>query len=128
MQTFLPYPDFRESAKVLDWKRLGKQRVEALQIYRAITGEALGWKNHPAVLMWQGFPDALAHYFNVVCMRWEIRRFENNLPRLPVASAYKMPPWIGDAEFHRSHRSNLLRKDWEHYSQYFQDRTDLPYI
>ena len=32
MQTFLPYPDFHESAKVLDMKRLGKQRVEVLQL------------------------------------------------------------------------------------------------
>ncbi len=31
MQTFLPYPDFCGSALVLDRKRLGKQRVEALR-------------------------------------------------------------------------------------------------
>lgn len=36
MQTFLPYPDFRQSAKVLDRARLGKQRVECLQLARAI--------------------------------------------------------------------------------------------
>lgn len=33
MQTFLPYFSFIESAKVLDNKRLGKQRVEALKNY-----------------------------------------------------------------------------------------------
>ena len=32
MQTFLPYPDMIKSAKALDYKRLGKQRVEAKQI------------------------------------------------------------------------------------------------
>ena len=32
MQTFLPYADFAQSAKVLDMKRLGKQRVEVLQL------------------------------------------------------------------------------------------------
>ena len=35
MQTFLPYDNFEESASVLDWKRLGKQRVEAMQIVNA---------------------------------------------------------------------------------------------
>lgn len=30
MQTFLPYPDFVESASVLDRQRLGKQRVEVI--------------------------------------------------------------------------------------------------
>ena len=32
MQTFLPYPDFARSAQALDMRRLGKQRVEVLQI------------------------------------------------------------------------------------------------
>lgn len=36
MQTFLPYPDFNESARVLDDKRLGKQRVECLQILNVL--------------------------------------------------------------------------------------------
>lgn len=34
MQTFLPFASFGESAKVLDNKRLGNQRVEAMQILR----------------------------------------------------------------------------------------------
>lgn len=41
MQTFLPYADFAESASVLDQKRLGKQRVETLQIFQALTGRRL---------------------------------------------------------------------------------------
>jgi hypothetical protein len=36
MQTFLPYEDFTLSAQVLDYRRLGKQRVEALQIYNVL--------------------------------------------------------------------------------------------
>lgn len=36
MQTFLPYPDFAECARVLDDKRLGKQRVECVDILRAM--------------------------------------------------------------------------------------------
>jgi hypothetical protein len=38
MQTFLPYSDITESMRVLDNKRLGKQRVETYQIISAITG------------------------------------------------------------------------------------------
>ena len=33
MQTFLPYSNFKKSAKCLDRQRLGKQRVEALKNY-----------------------------------------------------------------------------------------------
>ena len=36
MQTFLPVADFADSARLLDSPRLGKQRVETLQILRAI--------------------------------------------------------------------------------------------
>lgn len=32
MQTFLPYPGFAANAAVLDDRRLGKQRVEALEL------------------------------------------------------------------------------------------------
>jgi len=38
MQTFLPYPDFEASLRALDYRRLGKQRLEALQLIRAISG------------------------------------------------------------------------------------------
>ena len=55
MQTFLPYKDFSRSAKVLDRQRLGKQRVEGLQILQCLLGiGSLRWKNHPAVKMWKG--------------------------------------------------------------------------
>lgn len=39
MQTFLPYPNFIGSAKVLDVRRLGKQRVENLQIMQTLLGK-----------------------------------------------------------------------------------------
>lgn len=42
MQTFLPYPDFAESASVLDRQRLGKQRVETLQVMKALTVPGYG--------------------------------------------------------------------------------------
>jgi len=62
MQTFLPYLDFAECARVLDDRRLGKQRVEVLQIARAITVPGYGWRHHPAVRMWRGYEEALGAY------------------------------------------------------------------
>jgi len=47
MQTFLPYPDVEASARVLDTKRLGKQRVECLQVLRGLTIPTYGWCHHP---------------------------------------------------------------------------------
>lgn len=54
MQTFLPVANFCESAKYLDKARLGKQRVEAMQILSTLSGASRGWINHPAVRMWRG--------------------------------------------------------------------------
>src|SRR4051794_31940065 len=70
MQTFLPYPDFVESAAVLDSKRLGKQRVEALQVLRALTRPTYGWKRHPAVRMWAGCAEGVGAYGVAVCLEW----------------------------------------------------------
>ena len=40
-----------------------------------------------------------------------------------------MPPWLGDQEFHRSHRSSLLRKDPASYGPHFEDvPDDLEYV
>ena len=47
---------------MLDPLRLGKQRVEALQILRALTVPGYGWRHHPAVKMWAGYEEALVRY------------------------------------------------------------------
>lgn len=67
MNTFLPYPSFRHSAACLDDKRLGKQRVETIQILRAHLDDGYGWQNHPAVRMWRGYSFQLAEYGIVIC-------------------------------------------------------------
>jgi hypothetical protein len=54
MQTFLPVADFEESARLLDSPRLGKQRVETLQVLRALELPDYGWASHPVVRMWRG--------------------------------------------------------------------------
>ena len=72
MQTFLPYADFSKTAKCLDYKRLGKQRVEAKQILNILLDrtETKGWRNHPAVLMWVGYENALKIYYNMILDEW----------------------------------------------------------
>jgi len=120
MQTFLPYPNFEKSAKVLDNKRLGKQRVEAFQILNIILNrtKTKGWRNHPAVKMWKGHPNALKSYFNCCLNEWISRGFNNNMGFEVIRGKVKNPTLIGKKKFHDSHRSNLLRKDKKYYSQF----------
>lgn len=132
MQTFLPYPSFQESARCLDYRRLGKQRVEARQIISICEGNAKSnaWSKHPAVLMWHGHLDALRSYFNAISQEWVKRGYQHNMgfyPSLPFFIEY--PPWVGNEVFHLSHQSNLVRKLPEHYRKYFPTvPNDLPYV
>ena len=127
VQTFLPYPDFHLSAKSLDMRRLGKQRIEALQIYNTLVFGSR-WKHHPAVLMWAGFERALQLYMDECIKEWIRRGYKNNM-KLANPEDVKMPPWLGTDRFHSSHRSNLLRKDFNWYSQFgWKEPNDLSYF
>ena len=139
MQTFLPIDNFMESAKVLDYRRLGKQRLEAKQILKIRLGEAkpnkngnIPWGNHPAVKMWQGYEIALKLYYNCIVMEWINRGYNNTMVMYQVAHELDklvMPPFYGNKEFHDSHKSNLLRKYPEHYSQFgWEVPDDLEYV
>lgn len=132
MQTFLPYANASLSAGVLDRKRLGKQRVEAYQILNALTGKSKGWVNHPATRMWRGYERALAFYGWVMCDEWIRRGYRDSLREKFLGSSdeeFKWPDWYGDERIHLSHRSNLLRKEPDHYRVYWPDvRDDLPYV
>lgn len=131
MQTFLPYSNFTLSAMALDRQRLGKQRVECKQIILALTKEQYGWKNHPAVKMWRGHTDALALYGATMCEEWIARGYNDSL--LDFFAEYisdnpKMPEWLGDWAVHSSHRSNLLRKAPDFYTQFgWGDDPSMPY-
>jgi hypothetical protein len=146
MQTFLPYPDFERSARALDAKRLGKQRVETIQVVRALTTPGYGWANHPAVLMWKGYEEALGRYGFVCCEVWTGLGFGDTCAATigadlraagieavrtqeQLAEAGRLPPWLGDEALHTSHRSALVRKDPDHYRPMFPDvPDDLPYV
>ena len=138
MQTFLPYPDFKETARCLDYRRLGKQRVEATQIINILeyktskqwSGKPFPWSNHPAVLMWSGFLPCLCHYTNIIIEEWINRGYKNTMTKFMVLKvSMKDPPWLGDKDFHDSHKSNLLRKDPKYYSQYdWNTPNNLAYI
>lgn len=147
MQTFLPCPGFAATAGVLDPRRLGKQRVEALQVFRALTVPGYGWQRHPAVLMWTGYEEAVVRYGLDICAGWcALGRADTCAatmtaelaalggPARPrdqeaLARAGELPPWLGEPAFHLSHRSALVRKDPDHYGPLFPDTPDdLPYV
>jgi hypothetical protein len=139
MQTFLPYPSFKQSAAALDYRRLGKQRVEVLQLLNSISklkkGEPVrGWKNHPCRKMWHNYTNALVNYGLDICREWVGRgyndtcfnkismHFNHNEPVI-------IPSFIGNNQFHLSHKSMLIQKMPEYYKRQWPDVSDnLEYI
>jgi hypothetical protein len=158
MQTFLPYRNFEKSAKCLDFRRLGKQRIEAKQILDILLGrtKSKAWINHPAVRMWRGYELALQEYYNTVVREWVKRGYKNtmelelvDIPNIYLqdffVNAYssntiniksgptkhpdfKIPAWLTE-EFCASHRAALLCKFPEWYSRFgWIEKPEINYV
>ncbi|SOC57364.1 MSMEG_6728 family protein [Ornithinimicrobium cerasi] len=147
MQTFLPVADFGASARLLDPARLGKQRVETLQVLRALELPDYGWAAHPAVRMWRGRTPALVAYGLATVHAWRaVGHADSTGPQIAefapqvlgmtqeeLGRGGLLPSWLGDEALHRSHRSNLLAKDPDYYRPRFEEEfgpepDDLPYV
>lgn len=135
MQTFLPYYDFQNSAQCLDDKRCRNQVKETQQILDILLQNTShwknpnAWKNHPAVLMWKGFENALIEYYITMFKEAQLRgtKFVKLKQKdKPIITSY--PSWLGKEKFHASHRSNLLRKDFKYYTKFgWKEPNNLPY-
>ena len=143
MQTFLPYASFTRSARVLDDQRLGKQRVEVLQVLRALHFPTYGWRDHVVVRMWRGYVPALVLYGEEICREWGMRGWKDSCAvqitefrapdepasRAELKDAGALPPWLGCRPLHRSHQSMLIQKAPGFYAAQFPGvPDDLPYV
>jgi len=139
MQTFLPYRDFKQSAEVLDNKRLNKQILEGYQILKVLNSDdpRAAWRNHPAVKMWRGAETTLYSYILSmadVATAKGIKTDKNleNIANLRNATRQnwgtQKPFWLNNQEIidrlTESHRANLYRKDPEFYSEFQDDKAN----
>lgn len=119
-------------------RRLGKQRVECLQLLNALYGFTKGWSNHPAALMWKGHERSLVFYALAICQEWKRRGYKDTCAdkiiefskqHISSSDLGAPPSWLGNDSFHAAHRSNLLRKDAGWYGQFgWAEPNDLPYF
>jgi hypothetical protein len=146
----MPYMSVVKSAKVLDRQRLGKQRVEALQIAEVIIKDSnvvfaydkkdgeikpVAWRNHPCVKMWKPYLKYLLYiYIPAIMNEWESREYKNEKCSVKLWKLQKQNPLNGDLlsddfesphwlteDFCKAHRSNLLRKKPEYYRDKFEE-------
>lgn len=135
MQTFLPDIEMQVAVSLLDNKRLGKQRVEAIQIAMCLLEKPSNWKNHPAVLMWKGYEPYLLEYIKCTMDEFAKRGYKNikcvehynRLKSMIKDRPIQRPIWY-NSDFVKAHQSNLVRKNKDYYSRYFNVPDNLPYI
>lgn len=146
MQTFVPLTDsFQATAQVLDRQRLNKQALEGWQILMTLLeldpqGNhriPKGWVNHPAVKMWRGHEMALYLYIEEMVTEWKRRGYNSTIgdkAKATIMRALELgitdgsavnPQWLSDfntfKQIASSHRTALLSKNYEWYSQFGWD-------
>lgn len=138
MQTFLPYADFKQSLEVLDYRRLGKQRVESYQVLNVLLKRVepkmkkdgtyyYGWENHVVTRMWRGYEEALKLYLNLSIDEWKKRGYKNTMSYETIdENNLVLPYWFGREDIHRSHRLKLAWKHWDWYCDKFDDVMEKP--
>jgi Pyrimidine dimer DNA glycosylase len=130
MQTFMPYMSYQKTAECLDYRRLGKQRVETKQILQCLLGEgSLGWAHHPVVEAWRDYEESLAVYGLYICSEWRMRGYQDSLfpwfqvqrLRLRDGESYMTPapPWTENLEVNRAYQQVLTWKEPEYYEEIF---------
>lgn len=137
MQTFLPVPDFKECARILDKKRVWKQVIEAKTILNTLKrcresgngNQKFGscplspapWSNHPVTRMWRWHEGLLTIYYNTFlreCINERQIRVKAYSEIILPSTVYPLPSWMSDERVYSSHRSNLLRKDPIYYGKF----------
>lgn len=134
MQVFMPFPDPIVSLACLDDKRLLKQIVEAQQILWGQTGH----KNHPAVLLWQQYPDFLKLYLYVGVKIWKWRGYVNRgkdykyKNEFDAPLTYRLPPFFYHVAYHDSHQLSLIKKSeeysWLQLYRFYNNDDDFGYL
>jgi len=120
VQIFRPYRDWARSAKVLDDRRLGKQRVETKQVLLAILRK-LG------VLMYfnggRPYVGDLVGYFYAIVEEWKARGHKNNISLadvVPLLAKVKGAPGTPITHVHEvEYRRVLILKEPCHYLRVF---------
>lgn len=131
MQTFLPASSYLFAAQHLDNKRLNKQILECYQILKVLSTNGVAWRNHPAVLMWEGSEHHLHNYVKAMVNEAKYRgiKTENNEANINALHSQfgkswgtLTPSWYADKEklskVVATHRASLYRKDPIHYAEF----------
>lgn len=156
VNTFITSSYLPNTFKDLDYRRLGKQRVEAKQIIDILekidAGEdvsSIGFASHTATKMWIGYTNALKAYYNLCLDEWINRGYKNKMVKYDIDETrftnresvfdgvkttfltedteYSFPPFTSFRPFILFHRSALYKKDPKYYVKFLNEELE-PYV
>lgn len=147
IQTYLPFPSYRESAVVLLDEDLELQRKHVLLVLETmhtveeteipeLADTPLDKLEH-VTRMWAGYEMQLAEYGLEMCEEWLVRHpvpkgqtdpiYDSIFRHLEWATSETSnmgkPPWFGDVDFHVSHQAALLRHNLRYAEHFKVDRS-----
>lgn len=143
LQTYLPEPDFTETAALLHDVHLERQRRDVYLIFEILAGLRDQWRNRPAVQMWRGSEVVLLDYGLKVCREWRARGHNDEIEARLISFVEDVlyakiwvpgntgakPWWLGHPGFHLSHKSNLVREMPDHYGRIWPEvKPGLPFV
>lgn len=107
MNTYVFYPPpFEKTAKVFNRKHAVQQMYRAIQIYRQINNPASVWRNIPAVIQWEQWPNALAKYIAAFAKVLGIKPIQQEYTK-KAGKRVQYPPWCKNPQFLNWYRGNL---------------------
>ena len=146
MLTLLPYPSFKQSAKVLFNNELTDQLKTVdriLNVLHRVDADISGWNNSPGVLMWEGFESQLCTYGIYLADNIKTRDLTQSvlidlntvessiiwhLECTGDIGSTDQPKWFGEEKLHLSHQSELIRINAEYRSVFPYVPTDVPIV
>ena len=127
-QTFLPYPNFKKTARVLDNKRLNSTINEGYEAYCYNLGNPSNRPlrhphGHCVNRLWKGYEHTLRRYLTTLKKEAISRGLKpmNTEWFISLEPEHnKQPPWLGINIFHTLYKRHLLYKDPLYYTKYFK--------
>lgn len=142
MQTYLPYEDFKETARVLEVHDLATSISTSISIldciHETVDGNEVDMVNRlPIVRMWRGREVVLVQYGETLLEEWYGRPSDERLAidfmaeedalalhmEWATSGEYSMdrPRWTSDTNLHLAHRAELIRHDPPNYAHVWPD-------
>jgi len=114
---YMPYPDYRRSAKCLSDEHLKMQRMSCRRLI-GVMFASQSFDDEAWMSEWTSHGDAVLHATDAVLHERRRRGIdERGVTPWMLMKGTVAPPWLGYADWHEDQKRTLLRLDPKHYAR-----------